>query len=167
MLALKKIIQEIAIDAKETGKKYLDEFGDNFENWTEEARKDIALKSTLLRDTVYFLKEQIRGAARVTQAGNISVTRAGGKRLNVDEVNNMTNKLGSANPNRIKKYKVKGKNMSNNFKRTIISLLFGISLAISFLVITRKFGFPYEGLANWLSIMISIWVVNFKDRIFK
>ena len=59
MLATKKIIQEIAIDAKETGKKYLDEFGDNFENWTEEARKDIALKSTLLRDTVYFLKERI------------------------------------------------------------------------------------------------------------
>jgi hypothetical protein len=86
MLATKKIIQEIAIDAKETGKKYLDEFGDNFENWTEEARKDIALKSALLRDTVYFLKERIRGAARTTQAGNISVTRAGGKRLNVDEM---------------------------------------------------------------------------------
>ena len=57
--------------------------------------------------------------------------------------------------------------MSDNLKRTMISLLFGVALGISFLAITRKFGFPYEGLANWLSIMISIWVVNFKDKIFK
>ena len=57
--------------------------------------------------------------------------------------------------------------MSYNFKRTMISLLFGSSLAFLFLSITRIFGFPYEGLANWLSIMISIWVVNFRDKIFK
>tara|TARA_B110000116_G_C16497294_1_gene429660 strand:+ start:325 stop:498 length:174 start_codon:yes stop_codon:yes gene_type:complete len=57
--------------------------------------------------------------------------------------------------------------MSDNFKRTMISLLFGASLAFTFLFTTRIFGFPYEGLANWLSIMISIWVVNFRDKIFK
>ena len=57
--------------------------------------------------------------------------------------------------------------MSNNIRRTMLSLLFGVALGTSFLAITRKFGFPYEGLANWLSIMISIWVVNFKDKIFK
>ena len=57
--------------------------------------------------------------------------------------------------------------MSDNLKRTMISLLFGVSLAMLFLTITRKFGFPYEGLANWLSIMISIWVVNFREKIFK
>ena len=57
--------------------------------------------------------------------------------------------------------------MSDNFKRTMISLLFGASLAVLFLAITRKFGFPYEGLANWLSIMITVWVVNFRDKIFK
>ena len=57
--------------------------------------------------------------------------------------------------------------MSANFKRTMISLLFGASLAVLFLVITRRFGFPYEDLANWLSIMITIWVVNFRDKIFK
>ena len=57
--------------------------------------------------------------------------------------------------------------MSDNFKRTLISLLFGVSLAMLFIIITRRFGFPYEGLANWLGIMISIWVVNFRDKIFK
>ena len=57
--------------------------------------------------------------------------------------------------------------MSYDFKRTIISLIFGASLAFLFLAITRRLGFPYEGLANWLSIMITIWVVNFRDKIFK
>jgi len=57
--------------------------------------------------------------------------------------------------------------MSNNFKRIMISLLFGSSLAFSFLVVTRIFEFPYGGLASWLSIMISIWVVSFRDKIFK
>ena len=57
--------------------------------------------------------------------------------------------------------------MSNDFKKAIISLLFGASLAFSFLVITRLLKFPYEGLASWLSIMISIWVVSSRDRIFK
>tara|TARA_Y100000588_G_scaffold220995_1_gene234835 strand:+ start:610 stop:783 length:174 start_codon:yes stop_codon:yes gene_type:complete len=57
--------------------------------------------------------------------------------------------------------------MSDNIKRTMISLLFGASLAVLFLVITKRFGFPYEGLADWLSIMITIWVVNFRDKIFK
>ena len=57
--------------------------------------------------------------------------------------------------------------MSNNIKKTMISLLFGASLAVLFLAITRRLGFPYEGLADFLSIMITIWVVNFRDKIFK
>ena len=57
--------------------------------------------------------------------------------------------------------------MSNDFIKIMLSLLFGASLAFSFLVITRLLNFPYEGLANWLSVMISIWVVSSRNRIFK
>ena len=61
----------------------------------------------------------------------------------------------------------KGDKMKYDFKRALISLLFGASLAFSFLVVTRIFEFPYDGLATWLSIMISMWVVSFRDKIFK
>lgn len=73
MLATKKIIQEIALDAKNSGEKYLKEFGEDAAKWSKEAKTEIALRSAILRDTIYYLKEQIRGAARVTQAGNIKV----------------------------------------------------------------------------------------------
>ena len=62
MLATKKIIQEIALDAKNSGEKYLKEFGDNADKWSKEAKTEIALRSAILRDTIYYLKRQIRGA---------------------------------------------------------------------------------------------------------
>ena len=73
MLATKKIIQEIALDAKNSGEKYLKEFGEDSTKWSKEAKVEIALRSAILRDTIYYLKEQIRGAARVTQAGRIQI----------------------------------------------------------------------------------------------
>ena len=59
MLATKKIIQEIALDAKNSGEKYLKEFG-NIDKWSK-SKTEIALRSAILRDTIYYLKEQIRG----------------------------------------------------------------------------------------------------------
>tara|TARA_R110002049_G_scaffold131135_1_gene289771 strand:+ start:1919 stop:5617 length:3699 start_codon:yes stop_codon:yes gene_type:complete len=86
MLATKKIIQEIAIDAKNSGEKYLKEFGDDATKWSKEAKTEIALRSAILRDTLYYLKEQIRGAARVTQAGNIPVSASKGNVLEVEKM---------------------------------------------------------------------------------
>lgn len=93
MLATKKILQEMAIQAQKSGKEYLQKFGNNIDNWSDEAKKDIALQSTLLRDTTYFLKERIRGAARTVQAGNISVVRAGDKQLSVDQMVDSVNRF--------------------------------------------------------------------------
>ena len=39
-----------------------------------------------MRDTLYYLKEQIRGAARVTQAGNIPVSASKGNVLEVEKM---------------------------------------------------------------------------------
>ena len=86
MLATKKIIQEIALDAKNSGEKYLKEFGDNADKWSKEAKTEIALRSAILRDTIYYLKEQIRGAARVTQAGNIVIGASKGNVLEVEKM---------------------------------------------------------------------------------
>ena len=86
MLATKKIIQEIALDAKNSGEKYLKEFGEDASKWSKEAKTEVALRSAILRDTIYYLKEQIRGAARVTQAGNIKVGIKKGEILDVEEM---------------------------------------------------------------------------------
>ena len=55
----------------------------------------------------------------------------------------------------------------DNAKRYLISLLFGISLGLTFLTILRKIGIKEDSMVNFLWIMIPIWVVNFKDKIFK
>ena len=57
--------------------------------------------------------------------------------------------------------------MSEDGKRTIISLVFGVSLAFFIMSVLRKIGFPYDGLLTFISCMIAIWTVNFKDKIFK
>ena len=57
--------------------------------------------------------------------------------------------------------------INDNAKRYLISLLFGISLGLTFLTILRKIGIKEDSMVNFLWIMIPIWVVNFKDKIFK
>ena len=89
MIASKKILQELAFQLKETSEKYVKEFGKNTKNWTKQAKEDVALQSQVVRDTVVALKNQIRGAARITQAGNIKVARSEGKILNVEELVNI------------------------------------------------------------------------------
>jgi len=93
MLATKKVLQELAIQAQKSGKEYLEKFGNDSKNWSDAAKKDIALQSTLLRDVTYYLKERIRGAARTVQAGNISNVRAGGKALSIDQMVDTVNRF--------------------------------------------------------------------------
>ena len=89
MIASKQILQELAFQLKETSEKYVKQFGKETKNWTKQAKEDVALQAQVVRDTVVGLKNQIRGAARVTQAGNIKVVRSEGKILNVEELVNI------------------------------------------------------------------------------
>ena len=89
MIASKQILQELAFQLKETSEQYVKQFGKETKNWTKQAKEDVALQAQVVRDTVVGLKNQIRGAARVTQAGNIKVARSEGKILNVEELVNI------------------------------------------------------------------------------
>ena len=86
MIASKQILQELAFQLKETSQKYIKQFGKDTDKWTKQAKEEVALQSELLRNTFVALKDQIRGAARVTQAGNIKVVRSEGKILDVQKM---------------------------------------------------------------------------------
>ena len=86
MLTNKMFLQQLGQDYIDVSKKYLDEFGENVDNWSKESKEEMALRGKVIQETTYALKEQIRSAARVTQAGRIKVTRSGGKILEVEDI---------------------------------------------------------------------------------
>jgi hypothetical protein len=86
MLASKQILQDLAFDFQETSLKYLNKFGEDVTKWSKESKEELALRSKVIKETFSSLKEQIRGAARTTQAGRIKVTRAGGKILEIEKI---------------------------------------------------------------------------------
>ena len=86
MIASKQILQELAFQLKNTAEGYIKKFGTDKKNWTKQAQEEVALQSELVRNTVVALKDQIRGAARVTQAGNIKVARSEGKILDLTKM---------------------------------------------------------------------------------
>jgi hypothetical protein len=86
MLTNKMFLQQLGQDFIDVSKKYLDEFGENVDNWSKESKQEIALRGKVIQEVTYALKEQIRNAARITQAGNIKVTRSGGKILEVEDI---------------------------------------------------------------------------------
>lgn len=94
MLATKQTLQTIAEQAQETANKYLKEFGDDTDFWSEEAMREIALIGDVLQKTVYSLKQTIRGAAQTTQAGRIAVGKSG-KIFDVEEMANMAKNFNS------------------------------------------------------------------------
>ena len=53
----------------------------------------MALQSEIIRKTVIALKDQIRGAARTTQAGRIKVARSEGKVLDIEKNGRYYSKL--------------------------------------------------------------------------
>jgi len=92
MLTNKMFLQQLGQDYIDVSTKYLDEFGENVDKWSKEAKEEMALRGKVIQETTYALKEQIRSAARVTQAGRIKVTRSGGKILEVEDIaNNIKN----------------------------------------------------------------------------
>ena len=54
-----------------------------------------------------------------------------------------------------------------DIKRYLIPLIFGVSLGLTFLAILRRIGVPDDSFINFIWMMIPIWVVNYKDKIFK
>ena len=86
MLTNKMFLQQLGQDFIDVSKKYLDEFGENVDNWSKQSKEEIALRGKVIQEVTYALKEQIRNAARITQAGNIKVTRSGGKILEVEDI---------------------------------------------------------------------------------
>jgi hypothetical protein len=86
MIASKQILQELAFQLKNTAEGYIKKFGTDKKNWTKQSKEEVALQSELVRNTVVALKDQIRGAARVTQAGNIKVARSEGKILDLEKM---------------------------------------------------------------------------------
>jgi len=86
MLASKQILQELAFTLKETSEKYVKQFGRDTKAWTKKAKEEVALQSEIVRKTVVALKDQIRGAARTTQAGRIKVARSEGKVLDIEKM---------------------------------------------------------------------------------
>ena len=86
MLASKQVLQELAFTLKETSEQYVNKFGKDTKAWTKQAKEEVALQSEIVRKTVVALKEQIRGAARTTQAGRIKVAKSEGKILDVEKM---------------------------------------------------------------------------------
>ena len=86
MLASKQVLQELAFTLKETSEQYVKKFGRDTKAWTKQAKEEVALQSEIVRKTVIALKDQIRGAARTTQAGRIKVARSEGKVLDIEKM---------------------------------------------------------------------------------
>jgi hypothetical protein len=89
MLATKMVLQEIAFTFRESSIKYNKLYGDNRKLWTESSKVELETLAQIIRDSVTSLKEQIRGAARTTQAGRVKVGKAGGTRLDVENYANI------------------------------------------------------------------------------
>jgi hypothetical protein len=97
MLTAKSVLQKLALDFQENSVKYLDEFGEDYTKWSKEAREDLALRKQVIQETFVSLKNQIRGAARTTQAGRIKVPAIDGKEFDMDKVANIFKNF-DANP---------------------------------------------------------------------
>lgn len=93
MLATKQVIQEMADQYQKTLAKYLKDFGEDDKLWSASAKQEVGLLGAVIRDSVVALKEQIRGAARVTQAGKIKVARSEGKVLDVEKMADIVNRF--------------------------------------------------------------------------
>ena len=97
MLNAKSVLQKLALDFQENSVKYLDEFGEDSTKWSKQAREDLALRKQVIQETFVSLKNQIRGAARTTQAGRIKVPAIEGKEFDMDKVANIFKNF-DANP---------------------------------------------------------------------
>ena len=97
MLTTKSVLQKLAFDFQESSVKYLDEFGEDSTKWSKQAKEDLALRKEVIQETFVSLKDQIRGGARITQAGRIKVPAIEGKEFDIDKIANIFKNF-DANP---------------------------------------------------------------------
>jgi hypothetical protein len=97
MLTTKSVLQKLAFDFQESSVKYLDEFGEDSTKWSKQAKEDLALRKEVIQETFVSLKNQIRGGARITQAGRIKVPAIEGKEFDIDKIANIFKNF-DANP---------------------------------------------------------------------
>jgi hypothetical protein len=88
MLATKIVVQDLTENFIKVSQKHVLAFGKDKNLWTKEAQQEILSYTQIIRDSVEALKKQIRTAARVTQAGNVKVGKAG-TRIDAEEFANI------------------------------------------------------------------------------
>lgn len=71
VIATKEILQKMGRQLDEFQKANWAKYGSSEKNWPKAVLEEVARQHSVLKDTIYYLKQQIRGAARTTQAGNI------------------------------------------------------------------------------------------------
>ncbi len=89
MLTTKSVFQQLGIDYKKIAIKYYDDAGGDVAKYSKEQRVELAERQKVIQEVFVSLKNQIRNAARTTQAGRIKVPAADGKVINMDKIANI------------------------------------------------------------------------------
>jgi len=66
--------------------KYLNDFGEDVTKWSKKSKIELASRQKVIQEVFISLKNQIRNAARTTQAGRIKVPAADGKMINMEKL---------------------------------------------------------------------------------
>ncbi len=89
MLTTKSVFQQLGLDYQKVSGKYLDDFGEDVTKWSKKSTIDLARRQQVIQEVFISLKNQIRNAARTTQAGRIKVPAADGKMINMEKIANI------------------------------------------------------------------------------
>ena len=89
MLTTKSVFQQLGLDYQKVSGKYLADFGEDVTKWSKKSKIDLARRQQVIQEFFISLKNQIRNAARTTQAGRIKVPAADGKMINMEKIANI------------------------------------------------------------------------------
>ena len=89
MLTTKSVFQQLGIDYKKIAIKYYDDAGGDVAKYSKEQKIELAERQKVIQEVFVSLKNQIRNAARTTQAGRIKVPAADGKMINMEKIANI------------------------------------------------------------------------------
>ena len=89
MLTTKSVFQQLGLDYQKVSAKYLNDFGEDVTKWSKKSKIELASRQKVIQEVFISLKNQIRNAARTTQAGRIKVPAADGKMINMEKIANI------------------------------------------------------------------------------
>ena len=89
MLTTKSVFQQLGLDYQKVSAKYLNDFGEDITKWSKKSKIELASRQKVIQEVFISLKNQIRNAARTTQAGRIKVPAADGKMINMEKIANI------------------------------------------------------------------------------